>query len=90
MDRGVRGEAPRGTEPMNPQITQMSADSERRDPETFAIFEAKAQVINHLKTSGTSRSLLLNFDSPCLHYTRTVFNLRKSAASGDNNLGIYS
>jgi len=54
MDRGVRGEAPRGTEPMNPQITQISADSERRDPETFAIFEAKAQVINHLKTSGTS------------------------------------
>ncbi len=59
---------------MNPQISQIDADS--RDEQT--------QLLNYLKATRIERGLLLNFGRPRLEFKRFVFsNLRKSAQSVD-------
>ena len=64
---------------MNPQISQIDADS--RDEQTHAII---GQLLNYLKATRMERGLLLNFGRSSLEFKRFVFsNLRKSAQSAD-------
>jgi GxxExxY protein len=46
----------------------------------------EAQIMNYLKASSLTKSLLLNFGSQRLEYKRLVFNLRSSASSADFSL----
>ena len=82
-----------------PQMTQIDADMNNRDPETYAIIGAaltalsgieEAQVINYLKASGLHRALLFNFGTSRLQYKRLVLNLRLSAQSADEKRGTLS
>ena len=78
----------------NPQISQLGADSAKRDSQTSVIVELKilaklssnkdAQVLNYLKATNLQKGLLLNFGSISLEYKRLVFKLRKSAKSADS------
>ena len=45
----------------------------------------EAQVINYMKATGLTRSLLINFGAHSLQYKRLVFNLRESAQSADSD-----
>ena len=75
-------------------MTQMNADNDKRDQETYEIIGAakalqrtsgheESQLINYLKAAGMNRGLLINFGTRQLQYKRLVFNLRSSASSAD-------
>ena len=86
-------------------MTQMNADKNRRDEDTYTIIGAamtvhnelghgfdESQLINYLKASGLNRGLLINFGAKQLQYKRLVFNLRHLRITGtaDSRACVYS
>ena len=68
-------------------MTQINADKDIKDQETYKIIGAAMAVpINYLKASGLNRVLLINFGARQLQHKRLVFNLRHLRI---NHLWIY-